>query len=165
MPRGLCRRGLSSGTYASLSSAVALAICGKLENGSYAAPINAISHWVWGDDAARHDGVDVMHTLLGYTIHHASATFWALIYEHVTRSRPTGNALQLYADAAVIAALASYVDYHLTPRRLRPGYEMRLSHLSLLVVYAAFAYGLARQKLARRRTHALASSAPDQLNR
>lgn len=151
MPTGLCKHGLSTGTYASVSSALALAICGKLENGSYAAPINAISHWLWGDDAARHDDWDVMHTMLGYKIHHASSTFWALIYEHVTKTRQEGNALQLYADAAVIAALACYVDYHLTPRRLRPGFEMRLSRLSLLVVYAAFAFGLARQKLDRHR--------------
>ncbi|MFL9711420.1 hypothetical protein [Methylobacillus sp. Pita1] len=162
MPKGLCRRGLSTGTYASVSSALALAICGKLENGAYAAPINAISHWVWGDDAARHDGADVTHTVLGYTIHHASATFWALIYEHATRSRQEGNALQLYADAAVIAALACYVDYHLTPRSLRPGYEMRLSRLSLLAVYAAFAFGLARQKLARHRLQKRAPGKPAQ---
>ncbi|MCB5191477.1 hypothetical protein LG198_12130 [Methylobacillus arboreus] len=124
-------------------------MAGKLENKAYAAPINAISHWIWGDDAARHDKADLRHTLVGYGIHHASATFWAIIYEHATKSRPVGNAVQLYADAAVISALACFVDYHLTPHRLRPGYEMRLSRMSLLVVYAAFALGLARQKLSR----------------
>jgi hypothetical protein len=35
------------------------------------------------------------------------------------------------------------VDYRLTPRRLMPGYERRLSQPSLLAVYAAFAAGLA----------------------
>jgi hypothetical protein len=42
-----------------------------------------------------------------------------------------------------VAALAYFVDYRLTPRRLTPGYERRLSGRALLAVYASLAAGLA----------------------
>jgi hypothetical protein len=35
------------------------------------------------------------------------------------------------------------VDFQLTPERLTPGFEHRLSHRSLAAVYGAFAVGLA----------------------
>lgn len=40
-------------------------------------------------------------------------------------------------------ALACFTDYQLTPPRLRPGFEQRLSRRSLLLVYGAFGIGLA----------------------
>ena len=39
--------------------------------------------------------------------------------------------------------LANIVDFQLTPKRFRPGFETQLSRKSLLAVYAAFAIGLA----------------------
>jgi hypothetical protein len=42
-----------------------------------------------------------------------------------------------------VAAVAYFVDYRLTPRRLMPGYERRISGRSLLAVYASLAAGLA----------------------
>jgi len=57
--------------------------------------------------------------------------------------RRDASALAALGDAAAIAALAYFVDYRLTPRRLMPGYERRLPGRSLFAVYAAFAAGLA----------------------
>jgi hypothetical protein len=34
------------------------------------------------------------------------------------------------------------VDYHVVPRRLTPGFEMRVSKSALALVYAALALGL-----------------------
>ncbi|MCB5186468.1 hypothetical protein LG200_00430 [Methylobacillus caricis] len=150
MPGQLWKRGLDSGNYASIISGVALALCGRVENKSYAAPFNAISHWVWGDDAFKHDEMDIRHTLLGYGIHHASAVFWALIYEQATKQRFEESALKLYRDAAIISLLACIVDFQITPSRFKPGFEKRLSNKALVAVYGAFALGLAWQKISRR---------------
>ncbi len=46
-------RGLLSGTCASILSTVALAARGRSETGSALAPINAVSHWYWGDRATQ----------------------------------------------------------------------------------------------------------------
>ena len=48
------------------------------------------------------------------------------------------------ARAAIVTATAAYtVDLHVSPKRLRPGFENRLSNRSLFLVYGTFALGLA----------------------
>lgn len=138
------QRGLVSGATSSILSTVALAALGKKEVGSAFAPTNAISHWIYGDKVARHTGPSMRYTAPGYLIHHASATFWAILFErfagkYLDRTTPVGT---LTASAAS-AAFACFADYKLTPRRLHPGYEKHLSKASLAVVYAGFALGLA----------------------
>jgi hypothetical protein len=142
--RTACQRGLISGTTSSLLSTLALALLGQGANHSLFAPTNAISHWIWGDKAARRDDASTRYTLPGYLIHHASATFWAVLFErffHTTLNRQDAASTLQAATAA--AGVACFVDYQLTPRRLRPGYEMRLPKPALAIVYAAFAVGLA----------------------
>ena len=138
------QRGLVSGTAASVLSTVALAALGKKEVGSPYAPTNAVSHWIYGDKAARHTGPSLRYTVPGYVIHHLSATFWSVLFErfagkYLDRTSPVGT---LNASAAT-AAFACFADYQLTPRRLHPGYEKHLSKPSLAIVYAGFALGLA----------------------
>jgi hypothetical protein len=147
------RRGLLSGAAASALSTVALAALGKADAGSPFAPTNAISHWIWGEKAARRDLPSMRYTALGYLIHHLSATFWAVLFE-----RFMGEKLDRLARAPTLAAatatsaIACFVDYKLTPQRLQPGYEKRLSKPSLAVVYGAFALGLAAGALMSRRS-------------
>lgn len=147
MNNAFLKQGLKTGTYASLSSTLALALAGKLEHDSYTAPINAISHWIWGDSAFEHDEADIAHTVVGFGIHHVCSIFWAIIYEYSVCQRPDKGGKHPLRDAAVVAALAALVDYNLTPHRLRPGFEQRLNRKHLLVVYSAFALGMAWQKL------------------
>jgi hypothetical protein len=138
------QRGLVGGATSSLLSTVALATFGKREAGSAYAPTNAVSHWIWGDQAARHDSPSTRYTLPGYLIHHGSATFWSVLFE-----RLCGDLLDRKAPATTLgvataaSAVACLTDYQLTPERLRPGYEKRLSRPALAVVYGAFGVGLA----------------------
>lgn len=146
------RDGLVSGTAASLASTAALALMGELQDGSPVAPTNAISHWLWGDGASVVSRPTLRHTAAGYAIHHGASVFWGTLYERYLADR-TGRrpAARVLADGAVAAALACLVDYTVTPGRLRPGYERRLSVGALAAVYAAFGAGLAAATLARRR--------------
>jgi hypothetical protein len=84
------------------------------------------------------------HTAVGYAIHHATSIFWATLHEKLLRSQNEmeSNA-SLIAKGATTAALACFVDYQVTPRRLQPGFDKQLSRRSLFFVYAAFALGLA----------------------
>lgn len=146
------RRSILSGALASLASTLALAVCGKRETGSVFAGVNAVSHWLWGDPATRADRPSLRHTLVGYLIHHAASMFWATLFEKacrktLDRKEATGTA----AAAAAASAVACFTDYQLTPHRLRPGFEQRLSRPSLLLVYAAFGAGLALGAFLNRR--------------
>jgi hypothetical protein len=146
------QRVMVSGTCASVLSTAALATLGKRETGSAFAPTNAISHWIWGDEAATHNAPSLRHTAAGYLIHHASATFWAMLFERVLKGRPAPSVPAVVTAASATAAVACFADYKLTPHRLRPGYEMRLSRSSLAIVYGAFALGLTAGALINRRT-------------
>lgn len=50
---------------ASIATTAAVAICGQVEDGNGVAPLNAISHIIWGESAARKDEVSIDHTLAG----------------------------------------------------------------------------------------------------
>jgi hypothetical protein len=143
------RDGLWSGSVASVASTLALALRGKQEVDSTFATTNVISRWFWGDSAAWHAEPDLKHTLVGYAIHHASSTLWAVVYErwfghHGDRHAVTPAAL----GAATVATLAYVVDYKVTPYRLEPGFDKHLSSPSMFLVYAVFGAGLLARGLA-----------------
>ncbi|MEO6824840.1 MAG: hypothetical protein ABI167_08990 [Nitrosospira sp.] len=136
--------GLVSGTVASVVSTVSLAILGKAELNKAAAPINGPSQWVWGKHAPYENRFSLRYTVTGYAIHHAASVFWASLYEKLRQrlgSPPDRTAP--VASAIVITTTAYAVDFHVIPKRLTPGFEHRLSKRSLLMVYGAFAIGLA----------------------
>jgi hypothetical protein len=148
-------RSLVSGTVAAIASAAVASAAGRRETQSAAAPLNATSHMVWGDKAARRDGGSAKYTVTGFLLHHAAAVFWAAIYETwfaPSQDRSQGgndSILKPLAGAVVVAAGAYVTDYHIVPRRLTPGFEMRLSGKSLAMIYGALALGLAASSIAR----------------
>jgi hypothetical protein len=138
------RQALVSGTLASLFSTAVLAWRGYRRYGKPAAPTNATSHWLWGDDDAfLASEPDARHTGVGYATHHASAVMWALLYERWLGRQENPSAGEVVGAAAATTAIAAFVDYVLTPPRLRPGFEAHLSPADLAGVFAAFGVGLA----------------------
>jgi hypothetical protein len=97
-----------------------------------------------GRHAPFKDGFCLPHTLIGYLIHHSMSILWAVLFERWTQSKKRTSTFEdALPSAAATSAFACYVDYRLTPKRLTPGFEKRLSRTSLAVVYLAFAIGLA----------------------
>jgi hypothetical protein len=138
------RQALVSGTLASLFSTAVLAWQGYRRYGKPAAPTNATSHWLWGDDDAfLASEPDARHTGVGYATHHASAIMWALFYERWLERTENPSMGEVVGAAAATTAVAAFVDYVLTPKRLRPGFEAHLSPADLAGVFAAFGIGLA----------------------
>jgi hypothetical protein len=140
------REGVATGAVASLFSAAALALLGRLESGAAAGPLNGPSQWLWGRLARHESRPSARHTLAGFLVHHVSASGWAVLHEKLFG----GRGRSAWRDAALTAAVASFVDYRVAPRRLQPGFEAHLSRPSLLLVYGAFAAGLAVRHLRRR---------------
>jgi hypothetical protein len=143
---------LVSGAAASLVSTLALALAGRRELGDPATPLNGPSQWIWGRHAKYRDGFTVRHTVVGYAVHHVASTFWVALYEWLRPGRrDPAKVPHDIAAAAAVAATAAAVDFRLTPQRLRPGFEKRLSRSALVAIYAAFALGLAARSLRPRR--------------
>ncbi len=160
-------KGMLSGSIASVASTIVLSLRGQQEEGTAYAPTNATSHWLWGQRAIRRNGPSARYTLVGYAIHHASSTLWAVIYEKWLGQQPVWRSpAPVLAGGTAVAALACFVDYRLTPKRLRPGFEQRLSKGSLVLVYGAFGLalgirGLLAARLASHRQHQPAHSSQD----
>jgi hypothetical protein len=142
-----------AGALASVLSAAVLAIAGRRETPNAAAPINAVSQWLWGRrEALAADEPDRRHTLNGYLIHHLASTFWAVLHAAVLRhSDVPARPLPALAAAASTSAFAALVDLRCTPERLTPGFQHRVSPRALAATYGAFAIGLALGGLAMRR--------------
>jgi hypothetical protein len=149
-PARLLRDALVSGSIASVLSTAALALRGKGDVDDAAAPVNGPSQWIWGRHAPHRNGFSLRHTVVGYGIHHAASVFWAVLYELLCSGK-AGVRCSPATAAMVTSATANVVDFQLTPQRLRPGFEKRLSKRSLLLVYGAFALGLAATRLLHRR--------------
>jgi hypothetical protein len=144
-------RGVATGALAGLATTAAVALCGVREIGSGVAPINATSHVLWGDEAGAADAVDVKHTLPGLLINVGAGVFWALAYEALLELSPRRDRAAAMASGAAIAGLAYVVDYHLIPRRLTPGWELRLPRRSVAHAFVALGASLCIAGLARAR--------------
>jgi hypothetical protein len=150
------KRALTGGTLAGIATVAATALAGKRETGSYAAPLNATSHIVWGEKAAMQDSASLKYTLTGFILNHAAVIFWAAIYEKLfgrrsARSRMMRESpLRPLVGSAIVSVSAYVTDYYLVPKRLTPGFEKRLSNKSLMIFFGVLALGLAAQDLIAR---------------
>ena len=143
--------GLASGTVASATSTLALALLARAEGKGALQPVNSTSHWLHGERAALVTRADLAHTGVGYATHHAATVFWAVLFEWWTGRRRGGAALPLLQDALAVSALAAMVDYTVTPRRFTPGWEFVVSKRAIAGAYVAMAAGMAAGAMWRRR--------------
>ncbi len=138
------RDGALAGSLASVLSTAVLAVAGVRQAGSAAAPTNAVSHWLWGEESLHAQRPDLRHTVAGYVTHHLASVFWAALYSRVVGQRESAKQVpQAIAGGLATSALACFVDYRLTPKRLTPGFEHRLSTGAMVAVYGALAAGFA----------------------
>jgi hypothetical protein len=137
---------LISGSLAAVAVTLVASLAGRRATGSSAAALNATSHFLWGDsDAARRNAYSLKYTGVGFAANYGASIFWALLYEVLgSRRRTPARALR---DAAATAAIAYIVDYHAVPKRLTPGFELRVPPRALAAVYAALALGLSLKDL------------------
>lgn len=134
---------LEASVPASAATTVVVSLCGQAESGNPIAPLNAVSHILWGDEAARQDDASVSHTAVGVALNTAAVTSWAGIYEAAFGGRARrGDVTAGLIGGAVVSAAAYVTDYYIVPRRLTPGFEKRLSPASMLAVYTTLALSL-----------------------
>lgn len=145
-------RALASGSIAAVTTALAAAVAGRREAGSYAAPLNATSHILWGEQATWRNRPTLKYTGVGLLLTYGATLFWATLYEKLFGrgdGRQRRSPLTALGGAALVSAGAYLTDYHLMPRRLTPGYERRVSGKALAGIFAALALGLAARDMAQ----------------
>ena len=134
---------IATGAVATAATTAAASICGRLEEGTPVAPLNAVSHILWGDEAAAHDEASAKYTLPGVMLNAAAITGWAAVHELMFAGRRRPKTLPAaIATGAAVSALAYVTDYYVVPKRFTPGFEKRLSNASLAGIYATLAVSL-----------------------
>lgn len=136
------QNGLVTGLLASVSTSVTAAVCGQREEHNPVAPVNAVSHIAWGDEAFHQEEVSTKYTLTGAALNTAAVTSWALLHEWLCGEVSKRNLGTALLGGATVSTLAYLVDYHVVPERLTPGFEKRLSGQSLFAIYATLALTL-----------------------
>ncbi|SAL50280.1 hypothetical protein AWB64_05313 [Caballeronia sordidicola] len=145
----LLARAFASGAGAAITSA-AVASREAVNNGASAvAPMNAVSHCIWPAEAFLDERASMRLTGTGALIHLGASMFWGALFETLLgrRASPAG----IVGAAAVTAATAYVVDYHVVPERVTPGFEAHVSSRSFLPIYAALGAGFALVALSRSR--------------
>ena len=136
--------GTVTGSIASVLSTAVLAAAGALQTGSATAAVNAVSHWLWGDESLFAEHPTLRHTLTGYLTQHAASIFWGVLYSRFYGHRDSAKEWpQAVAGGIATSAVAAVVDYGLVPKRLTPGYEHRVSPGAMVAIYGALAAGFA----------------------
>lgn len=160
MPRRL-KHVMKAANIATLSTTLITSLLGKKETGSAAAPLNATSHILWGDEAATKDQVDAKHTAVGAGLNAAAMYAWSAVFEGVfgkwvRRADSAGGSpiARAAVAGASVSALAYVTDYFLVPKRLTPGFEKRLSPMALATTYGILAASLAAGALWANRAEA-----------
>jgi hypothetical protein len=141
------------GALAAAATAATAAGRGRADSASALAPLNAVSHFLWGDRAAHVRRATLKETGIGVAVNSAASVFWATVFQKLFGEavERRGVPAALLGGAAV-AGLAYLTDYHLVPKRLTPGYEKRVSGRSLALIFGALGLSLgAGALLARRR--------------
>jgi hypothetical protein len=142
------RYALYCGGAAGAASMATVMLAAMAEGRSPLQPVNATSHWIWGDEAGRHTRPDIAHTLTGAVTNQSAAMFWGALFGAWLSSRPPRSTAQMFRDAAAMGVIATTLDYGILPRRLSPGWELALSRPSVGLSMAAMALGLALGGLA-----------------
>ena len=139
----LIQNSIATGSIATAATTAAASICGRIEEGEPIAPLNAISHILYGDEAAAHTEPSAKYTMPGVLLNTAAITGWAVVHELVFNGRRRPQTLpQAIAAGAVTSTLAFVTDYYVVPNRFTPGFEKRLSNKSLAGIYATLAASL-----------------------
>jgi hypothetical protein len=134
---------VAAGSGATALTTATILCLGQERDSSMWAPLNAVSHIPFGDEAAAHTELSAKYTGTGAALNTAAVFSWAAMHAGVMRALPRQDLPSASGASVAVAAVAYVVDYHVVPRRLTPGFEKRLSGRSLFWIYSALAAGLA----------------------
>lgn len=141
--RSLIADTAATGAAAALATTAAMVAMGRRHDETQWAPINAVSHILYGDEAADHAEPSFTYTATGALLNAGAMVAWGGVYAMLQKAAPRRSASNAIVLAAATAALAYVVDYHVVPERLTPGFEKRLRIDAMAWIYGALALGLA----------------------
>ncbi|MFM0220262.1 hypothetical protein [Paraburkholderia caledonica] len=152
------------GIVAGVLSTLALGALARLVGKRPAAPVSAVSHWVWPQEVNQTARPRARHLMTGLAIHHLMSIGWAAAYAFTLAAiqeytEPCSDSRSEHREriplAGAMTLAAAFSDYVVVPKRFTPGFEFHLRVPQIAAVYVAFGAGLvapfALKDLCRRR--------------
>ena len=134
---------VAAGSAATALTTATILCLGHEHDSSMWAPLNAVSHITFGDEAAAHTEWSAKYTGTGTALNTVAVFSWAAMHAGVMKMLPRQDLPSAIGAGVAVAAAAYVVDYYVVPERLTPGFEKRLTGRSLFWIYSALAAGLA----------------------
>ena len=134
---------LAAGSGATALTTATILCLGHERDASMWAPMNAVSHIPFGDEAARHTELSATYTGTGTVLNTGAMFTWAAMHAAVMQALPRRDVPAAIGAGIAVSAAAYVIDYYVVPRRLTPGFEKRLDGRSLFWIYSSLAAGLA----------------------
>lgn len=140
-----------TGLWTAAATSVAVMVAAVQERKSMFAPINAISHILFGDAAIGVKRPIPKFLFSGLVLNLFAMFGWAAIAElayqllHITR----GQAVATILVAVAVTVVAYVTDFFIVPKRLTPGFERIISQGALVAVYGVLAAAFACSGLMR----------------
>ncbi len=147
--RNWLKDGAVTGIAGAAATTAIIAALGKAKGESAWTPFNAISHMLFGENAANVEGFNAKETLSGLGLNTSVVGVWGVLYEGLARKVPFPQSL---AAGAAASALIWFIDYKVVPERLRPGFEKRLGPQGVAATYALLALSLGLSPLWKKDT-------------
>ncbi|EHH68925.1 hypothetical protein [Gluconobacter morbifer] len=126
--------------YGTITSTGAAYLLSRRRSQQGAPGINCTAHWLYGDDAAKVQALDLKHSAVGAATNAGAVYFWAWFY-----NRALGG--KFWSVRGLLATLAlgpvsALVDYKATPKRFTPGWELVFSKPEMCLIYLAMVLGM-----------------------
>ncbi|MFM0441141.1 hypothetical protein PQQ84_32205 [Paraburkholderia strydomiana] len=139
------------GIFAGVLSTLALGALARVAGKRPAAPVSAVSHWVWPQEVNQTARPRARHLMTGLAIHHLMSIGWAagnafMLSAIQDSTKPCRDSRsehrQRIALAGAMTLAAAFSDYVVVPKRFTPGFEFHLRVPQIAAVYVAFGAGL-----------------------
>lgn len=139
--RQIVRPALGAGIWAAVLAGAGLGLMTLVLHGSFLAPFNATSHWLFGPGAAQ-AGFRPGPTLTGLATHILASLFWAFLMVLALHFARIARPALLFGAGIATAAVALIVDYGILPRVLSPGWHLVLPPAGVAAGFLLLGIGL-----------------------
>lgn len=115
------------------------------------APVQAISHIAFGEQAYLTNRLNLTFASVGFLLNAFAMVGWSVVAELILRGLKVtpSSVLGTFAIGFCISALAYWVDFKVVPKRFTPGFEHVLSRRALYLVYWILAISIGMGSLGR----------------
>lgn len=130
--------------WSSLGTVLAITVIAGLTGKPLHAPLQAISHIVFGKQAYEVEKANLIYMVVGFVLNAFAMIMWSVVAEFafLLIGVPPRNGFIAALVVSIVTVVAYIVDFRVVPKRFTPGFEHVLNKHALTAVYVLLAISL-----------------------